>query len=95
MIDREIENLNYYFAGIRGMNDLPGALFIVDAKKEDIAVTEAKKMHIPVVSLSSSDCDLSKIDFAIPGNDASKSSVEFFVNAITEAYLKGKDSKKA
>lgn len=90
LISREIESLEKHFAGLAPMKELPGALFVIDAKKEHIAVEEATKMHIPVVSLSSSDCDFSKIAFPIPGNDASRSSITFFVHEIVQAWKEGK-----
>ncbi len=95
LIDREIEHLTRFFEGIRGMSKLPDALFIVDSKKENIAVSEAIKMNIPVVSLSSTDCDLSKLNFSIPANDSSRTSVEYFVKAVCDAYKKGSSEVKA
>jgi small subunit ribosomal protein S2 len=88
LIDREITKLVRFFDGIRSMSKLPDALFIVDSKKEHIAVSEAKKMNIPVISLSSTDCDLSKIAFPIPANDSARTSVEYFVKAVTDTYKK-------
>jgi small subunit ribosomal protein S2 len=90
LIDREIANLERFFGGISFIKDLPKALFVVDSKKEEIAVTEARKMKIPVISLSGTDCDISKIEYPIVANDASVSSVTFFVNEIAKAYKKGK-----
>jgi len=84
--DKEIENLLRFFGGIRNLNKIPDALFVVDSKKEHIAITEATKFKIPVVALLSSDCDLRAISYPIPANDASRSSIEYFVNKITDAY---------
>lgn len=89
MFDREIENLTLMFSGLKGMEKAPDALFVVDSKKEAIAIAEAVKTHIPVVALSSSDCDLNSVNFAIPANDASKSSINYFVSRIADAYKKG------
>ena len=94
LIEREIESLEKSFDGLVLMKRLPAALFIIDSKKEAIAVKEAKVRKIPVVSLSSSDCDLNVINFAIPGNDSSPTSIKFFVNEIVEAIEKGKLTKK-
>lgn len=93
LIDREIERLEKYFAGLSVLKNLPAAIFVVDSKKEQIAVKEAVKMKIPVVSLSNSDCDLKPITYPIVGNDSSVSSISFFVNEIAEAYREGAKSK--
>jgi small subunit ribosomal protein S2 len=89
MFDREIESLTEMFSGLKGMEKVPEAIFVVDAKKEHIAVAEAKLMNIAVISLSSSDNDLKGVNFPIAANDASKSSIEYFVSHIAEAYRKG------
>jgi small subunit ribosomal protein S2 len=90
MIDREIEGLNDMFGGISGMNHLPGAIFVVDSKKEHIVVAEAKEKNIPVIALSGSDCDVTGIAYPIVANDSAIASVAFFANKISEAYAEGK-----
>jgi small subunit ribosomal protein S2 len=90
MIDRDIANLERFFGGISSIKDLPKALFVVDSKKEHIAVTEAQKMKIPVIALCGTDCDISNINYPIVANDSSVSSITFFVNEISKAYKKGK-----
>ncbi len=90
MIDREIANLDRFFSGIMSMRDLPKALVVVDPKKEEIAVTEARKMNIPVVALCGTDCDITLIDYPIVGNDSSISSINYFVNELSKAYKGGK-----
>ena len=90
MIDREIESLNDMFGGISGMNHLPGAIFVVDSKKEHIVVAEAKDKNIPVIALSGSDCDVTGIAYPIVANDSAIASVAFFSNKISEAYVEGK-----
>jgi small subunit ribosomal protein S2 len=89
LIDREIEKLERYFAGLASLKNLPAAIFAVDSKKEHIAVKEAKLMKIPVISLSNSDCDLKQITYPMVGNDSSLSSIGFFVSEIVEAYKEG------
>lgn len=89
LIDREIEKLKTLFSGIVSMKGTPKAMFVVDMKKEKNAVTEAEKTGVPVISLSSSDCDMSEADYPIPANDSSVSSIKFFVEAIAEAYKEG------
>ncbi len=93
MIDRDIENLNRFFAGILPMKDLPKVIVVVDSKKECIAVSEAKKMKIPIVSLCGTDCNLSEVDYPIVCNDSSVSSIAFFVSEIAKAYQKAKTIK--
>ncbi len=88
MIDREIEALTEMFAGLKGLEKMPEALFVIDPKREHIAVAEAQKMKIKVIALASTDCDIRGIDYPIPANDASKASIEYFVSRITDAYQK-------
>ena len=92
LIDREIANLERFFSGIVSMKDMPKALFVIDPKKEKTAVKEAQDMGIPVIALLGSDCNLKEIDFPIVGNDASQSSISFFVQEITKAYSSAKPS---
>lgn len=94
LLDRHIENLNFYFKGLTPLKTFPAALFVIDPKREIIAVTEARKAGIPVIALAGSDCDLGTVSYPIPGNDASLSSVRFFVNEITRAYNEGKKGSK-
>ncbi len=93
LIDRDILRLEKYFSGLSSLKNIPAALFVIDSKNEHIAVEEARKMKIPVVSLSNSDCDLSKVTYSIVGNDASVSSISLFVKEISEAYKEGKELK--
>ena len=72
------------------MKDLPKALIVADAKKEIIAVTEAKKMNIPVIALCGTDCDISNINYPIVANDASVASIAFFMTELAKAYQKAK-----
>lgn len=90
---REIVKLDNYFGGITSMKKTPDAVFVIDPKKEHLAVSEAMLLNIPIITLASSDCDISKISHAIPANDSSVTSVSYFVNEIKEAYEAG--SKKA
>lgn len=94
LIDREIENLDEMFSGIVSMRELPKALFVIDPKKEFIAVAEATKAGIPVVALANTDCNIKGLDYPIVGNDASVSSIEFFVSEIVKAFKAGKVSDK-
>jgi len=93
LIDREIEKLEKMFSGLVLLKSVPQAIFVVDSKKESITINEAKHKGIKVLSLSGSDCDLNLVDFPIPGNDTSVSSIEFFVKQITESYKEGKKAR--
>lgn len=93
LIDKEIENLKRFFEGLIPMKELPKALFVVDSKKEDIAIKEAQERGIPVIALCGSDCDISSVDYAIPGNDASVASIKFIVQKAVDAYRAGKSEK--
>lgn len=94
LIDREITKLERFFSGVVGMRDLPKALFVIDPKKEKNAVKEAQDMGIPVIALLGSDCDIKEVTHPIVGNDASETSVQFFVNEIVKAYSAGKAEGK-
>jgi small subunit ribosomal protein S2 len=86
MIEREVERLSKLFSGVANVTKTPDALFIVDTKKEHIAVTEAQSAGVPVIGLANSDTNIRGIDYPIVANDASAQSIAFFVNAIAKAY---------
>lgn len=91
LFDREIDKLFIYFGGLQQLKSLPKLLVVIDPKKEHIAVSEAKKMRIPVVALASSDSNLYELDYVIPGNDASRQSIGFIIQEIVSAYKKGRE----
>ena len=96
LISREMEDMTKNFQGLTGMTRTPDAVFVVDPKKEHIAVTEAHKMNLPVIALMNTDCDLKQVQFPIIANDAAVSSISYFLSAIKEAYesgLSGKETK--
>ena len=93
LIDREIANLDIMFSGIVSMRELPKALFVIDPRKEFIAVAEAKKMGVPVIAVLNTDCDIKDIDYPIIANDASVSSIALFTAEIAKAYKAGKSAK--
>ncbi len=95
MIDREITELLGRFGGLVKMTELPAALFIVDTRHEDTAVQEANQLRIPVIGLSSSDCDFSLVQYPIPGNDTSVRSIALVASALGEAYTTGKSAASA
>ncbi|MFZ2593566.1 MAG: 30S ribosomal protein S2 [Minisyncoccia bacterium] len=85
MIDREIDKLTEKFGGIMSMKERPQAVFIVDTKFEEDAVLEANDLGIPVIALANSDCDFSKIQYPIPGNDATNKSIAHVTQSIARA----------
>jgi small subunit ribosomal protein S2 len=85
LLKREREKLDKYMGGVKEMGRLPGALFVVDAKKEMIAVKEARKLGIPVIAIADTNADPDVIDFAIPGNDDAIRSVQLIAGAIGDA----------
>lgn len=85
-LERLIAKLDRYFGGITIMKEKPAALIVIDPKKEHIAIQEAQQIGIPVIALANSDCDINKIPLAIPANDASKGSIEYFLKRVTAEY---------
>ncbi len=94
LIDRDIDKLQSRFSGLVPMKEMPKAMFVVDSKKEHIAIAEAKQNNIKIISLSGSDCDLSEVDYPIPANDVSMHSIAYVVGEIASAYKEGKETKK-
>lgn len=93
MMAKNMEKLSRYYRGLIGMKKTPDALFIVDAKSEHIAFTEAVKSDIPVIALVNSDSDIRGISYPIVANDGAIPSIKYFGNAIAEAYKKGSLSR--
>ncbi|MCL5411246.1 MAG: 30S ribosomal protein S2 [Patescibacteria group bacterium] len=90
LIDREIAKLDELLGGVRKLTSLPDALFIVDSKKEENAVREAKKMGVPVVAIVDTNADPTKVDFPVPANDDALKSIAMLVKAISDSYYEGK-----
>src|SRR5947208_10829387 len=88
-LDREREKLQKNLIGIREMDGLPDSLFVIDPKKEYIAVKEAKKLGVPVVAIVDTNCDPEDIDFVIPGNDDAIRAIRLFTQKIADAVLEG------
>ncbi len=89
-LSRERRKIERNLSGIRHMNRLPEALFVIDPRREHIAVAEARKLGIKVVALLDTDCDPDLIDLPIPGNDDSMRSIELVIGRLTEAIIEGK-----
>ncbi len=84
------EKLDRNLSGIKGMEGLPGALFVVDPKNERIAVQEANKLGIPVIAIADTNCDPDVIDYVIPGNDDAIRAIRLFASRIADACIEGK-----
>lgn len=89
-INREIKKLKKNLEGIRNMMELPGALIVVDPKREITAVREANKLGIPTICLTDTDCDPDLVDICIPGNDDALRSIEVFLSKMSDAIVEGK-----
>ena len=90
MIDREKEKLFRVLGGIEEMKRLPGVVFVVDTKKEHIAVKEARKMNIPVIAMCDTNADPDIIDFPIPANDDAAKSISLITSKIADAVIEAK-----
>lgn len=89
LIDREMDDMTKNFQGLTGITRTPDVVFVIDPKKEHIAVTEAHKMNLPVIAVLNTDCNMKDANFPIVANDASISSISFFLSKVKEAYNKG------
>ena len=89
----EIEKLEKFLGGIKNMDKLPAALFVVDPKKERIAVLEAKKLGIPIVAIVDTNCDPDDIDCVIPGNDDAIRAVKLIAGAMADAIIEGRQGE--
>jgi small subunit ribosomal protein S2 len=92
-LNLEIEKLEKFLGGIKDMKELPGALFIVDPRKEKIAVAEAKKLGIPVVAIVDTNCDPDEIDYVIPGNDDAIRAVRLLSGVMANAVVEGREGQ--
>ena len=88
-LELEIEKLEKYLGGIKDMNKLPAAMFVVDPRKEKIAVAEAHKLGIPVIAIVDTNCDPDEIDYVIPGNDDAIRAVKLISSAMANAIIEG------
>jgi small subunit ribosomal protein S2 len=88
-LDRERLGLDKTLSGIKGMNRLPDAVFVIDVRKEEIAVAEANKLGIPVIAVVDTNCSPEGIDYVIPGNDDALRAVRLFASRIADAVLEG------
>jgi len=89
-LERERKHMMQNLAGIKDMGGLPDLLFIIDSSKESIAVSEARKLGIPVVAVVDTNCDPDMVDYVIPGNDDALRAIRLFTNKISEAVIEGR-----
>ena len=94
-LNLEIEKLEKFLGGIKTMKKLPAALFIVDPRKEKIAVAEAKKLNIPIVAIVDTNCDPDEVDYVIPGNDDAIRAVKLIAGSIANAVIEGRQGDDA
>ena len=90
----EIEKLEKFLGGIKDMEKLPGALFIVDPRKEKIAVAEARKLGIPIVAIVDTNCDPDEVDYVIPGNDDAIRAVKLIASTMANAIIEGRQGEE-
>jgi small subunit ribosomal protein S2 len=93
-MEREMMKLDRNLGGIEDMERLPGAVFVVDPRRENIAVAEANKLRIPIVAIVDSNCDPDPIDYVIPGNDDAIRSIRLFSAKVADACLEGKQKRE-
>ena len=93
--EKERRKLQKNLDGIRGMNRLPDAVFVVDTKKEKIAVDEARKLRIPVIGIVDTNCDPDEVDLVIPGNDDALRAIRLYASRIADAVVAGRDMRQS
>jgi small subunit ribosomal protein S2 len=89
-LQRERQKLDHALAGIKGMDRLPGAIFVIDTKKERIAVREARRLRIPVVAVVDTNCDPEEVDYPIPGNDDAIRAIRLMTGRMADAIAEGR-----
>ena len=93
-LNLEIEKLEKFMGGITEMKKQPAAMFIVDPRKERIAVAEAHRLHIPIIAIVDTNCDPDEIDYVIPGNDDAIRAVKLIVGAMADAVIEGRQGEQ-
>ena len=94
ILKHEMEKLQKYLGGIKDMKKLPDALFVIDPKKEEIAVSEARKLNIPIIATVDTNCDPDLIDYPIPANDDAIRAVKLLTGKIADAVLEGNQGEQ-
>jgi small subunit ribosomal protein S2 len=93
-ITRELNRIRRNLEGIRKLDRLPGALIVVDIRKEYIAVKEANRLGIPIVGILDTDCDPTQVDFAVPGNDDAMRSVQILLQRLGDSIVEGRANQR-
>ena len=88
-LEKERERLEKYIGGLKGMGSVPQAIFVIDPAQETIAVSEAKRLHVPIVAITDTNCDPDMVDYVIPGNDDAIRSVRLITGAVADACVYG------
>jgi small subunit ribosomal protein S2 len=95
LLKKEMEKLEINLGGIKDMKELPGVMFVVDPKKERIAILEARKLNIPVVGLVDTNCNPGDVDYPIPGNDDAIRAVKLITDVMANAVIEGRQGEAA
>ena len=91
----DMEKLEKYLGGVKDMKKLPGALFVIDPRKERNAIAEARKLHIPIVAIVDTNCDPDEVDYVIPGNDDAIRAIRLISQTMANAVLEGRQGEDA
>ena len=94
-LTNEILKLEKYLGGVKEMKKLPGALFVVDPRKEHNAIAEARKLHIPIIAIVDTNCDPDEVDYVIPGNDDAIRAIRLISSAMASAVQEGRQGQDA
>ncbi|MGA9172865.1 MAG: 30S ribosomal protein S2 [Thermoactinomyces sp.] len=94
LLKKEQAKLEKFLGGIKQMKKLPDAIFVIDPRKERIAVAEARKLNIPIVAIVDTNCDPDEVDYVIPGNDDAIRAVRLFTGKIADAVLEGRQGEQ-
>ena len=93
-LEKERDRLEKYLGGLKGMSAVPAAIFVIDPHQEQIAVSEARKLGVPVIAITDTNCDPDLIDFVIPGNDDAIRSIRLVTGRIADACIEGSQRRK-
>ncbi|HEY3594404.1 MAG TPA: 30S ribosomal protein S2 [Polyangiaceae bacterium] len=93
-LEKERERLEKYLGGLKSMGSLPHAVFIIDPHQEQIAVSEARKLNVPIIAITDTNCDPDQIDFIIPGNDDAIRSIRLITGRVADACIEGMQRRK-
>jgi len=92
-IKKELEKLETAFGGLKNLTRMPDALFVIDTVRDNIAIQEARKLHIPIIAITDSNADPDEIDYPIPGNDDAVKSLKYFLAKVEDSILNAKNKK--